>query len=90
VIPDSENLAASTAAGPSDRAEEVHACLYEAVAKLSQSSAHILILRYVHKYSDAKIAKILGTSRGTIAVTLYRARARLRKWLTASLHGGNP
>jgi len=87
--PDSERLAARTAAEPSVRAEEIHQCLYQAVAKLNPRSAHILILRYIHQYSDVEIAKMLGTSRGTIAVTLYRTRVQLRKWLTASLYGDN-
>jgi DNA-directed RNA polymerase specialized sigma24 family protein len=39
----------------------------------------------VHEYSDAEIAKLLGTSRGTIAVSLYRSRAHLKKLLRASL-----
>jgi RNA polymerase sigma-70 factor (ECF subfamily) len=63
----------------SDSAEEIHRALYEAVAELSPESAHILLLRYVHDYSDREIAKLLGTSRGTIAVSLYRSRRRLRK-----------
>jgi RNA polymerase sigma-70 factor (ECF subfamily) len=63
----------------SETAEEIHRRLYEAVAELSPQSTHILLLRYVHDYSDAEIARLLGTSRGTIAVSLYRSRARLRK-----------
>ena len=63
----------------SDSAEEIHRRLYEAVAELTPESAQILILRYVHEYSAAEIAKLLGTSRGTIAVSLYRSRTRLRK-----------
>ena len=63
----------------SDSAEEIHRRLYEAVAELTPESAHILVLRYVHEYSDAAIARLLGTSRGTIAVSLYRSRRRLRK-----------
>ena len=65
----------------SESAEEIHRRLYEAIAELTPNSAHILVLRYVHDYSDAEIAKLLGTSRGTIAVSLYRSRARLRKLL---------
>ena len=42
------------------------------------------VCRYEHNYSDAEIAKMLGTSQGTIAVTLSRARARLKKLLCAS------
>jgi RNA polymerase sigma-70 factor, ECF subfamily len=72
----------------SDAEEEIHRRLYEAVAELSPESAHILILRYVHDYSDAEIAKLLGTSRGTIAVSLYRSRSRLRKLMRVSSDGG--
>jgi RNA polymerase sigma-70 factor (ECF subfamily) len=76
---DLPQVAASQALEESDSAEEIHRRLYEAVAELTPESAHILILRYVHEYSDAEIGKLLGTSRGTIAVSLYRSRARLRK-----------
>ena len=69
-------------------ADEIHRRLYEAVADLNPGAAHILILRYVHNYTDAEIAKLLGTSRGTIAVSLYRSRARLRKLMGASSLGG--
>lgn len=55
--------------------------LAEAVAQLHPRTVEILILRYEHDLSDAAIAKLLGRSRGVIAVTLYRARARLRKLL---------
>jgi len=86
-ISDAERIEEQAAAELADSAEEIHARLYEAVAKLNPSTAHILVLRYVHKYSDAEIAKLLGRSRGTIAVGLHRARARLRKWISASLRG---
>ena len=73
----------------SDSADEIHRRLYEAVSELSPASAHILILHYVHDYSDAEIAKLLGTSRGTIAVSLYRSRSRLKKLMRVSpSHGG--
>ena len=79
-IPDTELGVRTLEADP---AEEIHRRLYEAVAELSPQSAHILLLRYVHDYSDAEIARLLGTSRGTIAVSLYRSRARLRKLMRA-------
>jgi RNA polymerase sigma-70 factor (ECF subfamily) len=53
----------------------------EAIAQLNPSAIEILILRYEHHYSDAEIAKLLGTSRGAIAVRLFRARARLKKFM---------
>jgi RNA polymerase sigma-70 factor (ECF subfamily) len=59
--------------------EELHQHLHKAIAELNPTSAEILILRYMHNYSDAEIAKMLGKSRGVVAVTLYRARARLKK-----------
>jgi RNA polymerase sigma-70 factor (ECF subfamily) len=81
----SEELATSIPARASDRAEELHRKLYEAIATLNPKAASILILRYLHNYSDADIAKLLGTSRGVIAVTLYRSRARLKKLLDAAI-----
>ena len=81
---DSEDLAASLPARVSSRAEELHRKLYEAIAQLKPKAAAIVILRYLHNHSDAEIAKMLGTSRGVIAVTLYRSRAQLKKLLKAS------
>ena len=57
--------------------------LREAIRHLKPRAVEILILRHVHGYSDAEIAQMLGTSRGTIAVTLFRARAKLRTLLSA-------
>jgi len=56
----------------------------EALAQLNSRAVEMLILRYEHDYTDAEIAGILGTSRGVVAVTLFRARARLKKLLRAS------
>ena len=53
--------------------------LVAALAQLKPRAVEILVLHYEHDYTDAEIAKLLGTSRGTIAVALYRARARLKK-----------
>ena len=82
---ESEDLAVSIPARVSSRAEELHRQLYEAIAQLKPKAASIVILRYLHNCSDAEIAKMLGTSRGVIAVTLYRSRAYLKKLLNASL-----
>jgi RNA polymerase sigma-70 factor (ECF subfamily) len=56
--------------------------LIDAVAQLPSSAVEMLILRYEFGYSGAEIGKLLGKSRGVIAVTLYRTRARLRKLLS--------
>jgi RNA polymerase sigma factor (sigma-70 family) len=65
--------------------DEIHRRLYEALAELSPESAQIVILRYLHNYSDAQIAKMLGASRTSIAVRLFRLRTRLRKIIRASM-----
>jgi RNA polymerase sigma-70 factor (ECF subfamily) len=81
----SEELAVAVPARAPNRAEQLHGKLYEAIAELSPKAASIVILRYLHDFSDAEIARLLGTSRGVIAVTLYRSRARLKKILRTSL-----
>jgi RNA polymerase sigma-70 factor (ECF subfamily) len=61
--------------------DERHERLTEAMAGLKPRALEILLLHYAHDYSDAEIAALLGTSRGTIAVTLYRIRTRLKTLL---------
>ena len=41
-------------------------------------------MHYKLGYSDAQIAALLGTSRGVVAVTLYRIRRRLRTLLRSA------
>ena len=78
-IRDFREIAATIHNSDSSPNEKLHQQLHKAIAELNPTSAEILILRYMHNYSDAAIAKMLGKSRGAVAVTLYRARARLRK-----------
>ena len=59
--------------------EEIEAALLKAVAELDPESAELLLLRYVDDHSDAEIARMRGTTRGTIAVRLCRIRTRIRK-----------
>src|SRR5688500_14010275 len=56
-----------------------------ALAQLDPHSLEILTLRYVHDYSDAEIARMLGVSRGAMALRLFRLRRRLKMLL-----GGSP
>jgi RNA polymerase sigma-70 factor (ECF subfamily) len=76
---DTDRLEIPFDSSESDSMEHTHRRLAEAFAGLEPEAAHILILRYVHDYSDSQIAKLLGTSRGAIAVRLFRSRARLKK-----------
>jgi RNA polymerase sigma-70 factor (ECF subfamily) len=65
--------------------DAVHQRLIEAIAELRPRAAQILVLHYVHGHSDAEIAQLLGTTRGTIAVSLFRTRLRLKKMIRAYL-----
>jgi len=58
--------------------------LLDAISQLRAAEVEILMLRYAHDYSDAQIAKLLGTTRGTIAVSLFRSRAKLKKMMRAA------
>jgi RNA polymerase sigma-70 factor (ECF subfamily) len=63
--------------------EEAHRRLRKAIEQLSPVEVNILTLRYEHGWSDSEIAKLLGTSRGAVAVRLHRLRARLRNVVCA-------
>ena len=67
--------------------EENHRRLAEALAELDPEATQILVLKYVHSYKDADIARVIGTSRGAIAMRLLRSRSRLKK-LMRELWGG--
>src|SRR5262252_1769650 len=66
---------------PADRlpAFRVQDWLREALAELNPRAAEIFVLKHVEGYDNTEIAEMLGTSRGTVAVLLFRARARLKK-----------
>ena len=65
----------------------LRAQLYQAIDSLSPRTVEILLLRYVEDLTQPQISKVLGISRGTVAVTLFRALARLRKLLRPSPSG---
>jgi RNA polymerase sigma-70 factor (ECF subfamily) len=52
--------------------------LRRAILALSPKAAEMFCLRYLEGYTNREIARMLGTSWSTVAVTLHRARARLR------------
>jgi RNA polymerase sigma-70 factor (ECF subfamily) len=67
--------------------DEVAQWLDVALSHLDPPSLEILTLRYVHDYSDGEIAKLLGTSRGAIALRLFRLRRRLKALLSNAQRG---
>jgi len=69
---------------PLDRSTGLQDRLVHAIAQLNPRAVEMLILRYEHDYSATEIGRLLGTSRAVVAVTLFRARARLKKLLRNS------
>jgi RNA polymerase sigma-70 factor, ECF subfamily len=75
-------------AADSGSTEELDQRLWKAIAELGETAAQIVILRYIQNCSIAEIAKVVGTTRSTVAVSLFRSRARLKKLIRASQSGG--
>lgn len=74
-----EQLHDGTASASRMPAFRVQDWLREALSELNPKAAEIFVLKHVEGYDNSEIAQMLGTSRGTVAVLLFRARARLKK-----------
>jgi len=81
---DPARLELAADAQASDPDKELQERLVRAMSQLNPRAVEMLVLRYQHNRSEAEIGALLGTSRGVVAVTLFRARARLKKLLRAS------
>jgi RNA polymerase sigma-70 factor (ECF subfamily) len=66
---------------------EIQEWLRSALGELSPKAAEMFVLRHVEGYDNTEIAKMLGTSRGTVAVMLFRARNRLKHSVRSYLGG---
>ncbi|MGD9126691.1 MAG: sigma-70 family RNA polymerase sigma factor [Planctomycetia bacterium] len=64
-------------------ADERRQLIRTAVARLPKRDAEILLLKYTEDWSYRDLAGHLGISESAIEARLHRARARLRKELTA-------
>lgn len=58
---------------------ELRKLVREAVSRLGERAAAVFALRYFEGYDNKEIAEMLGTSQMVVAVTLHRARTRLRR-----------
>ena len=78
---DPEHTARLSTPSPADNFAdtELRDLLRQAVTKLEGRAATAFVLRYFEGYDNARIAELLGTSSMVVAVTLHRARTRLRK-----------
>lgn len=79
LIKNLENMQSAASAINSGSNEEIEASLLRVIGELDPENAELLLLRYVDDHSDAEIARMRGTSRGAIAVRLFRQRTRIRK-----------
>jgi RNA polymerase sigma-70 factor (ECF subfamily) len=66
---------------------ELQRHLREAITHLSRRSAEVFTLRYFEGLDNKSIAAALGTSPGTVAVTLHRVREKLRTEMAPLLGG---
>jgi RNA polymerase sigma factor (sigma-70 family) len=78
---DTENVLNLSTPTPADNLadSELRDLIRQAVAKLEGRAAAAFVLRYYEGYDNTRIAEFLGTSQMVVAVTLHRARTRLRK-----------
>ena len=68
--------------------EQLRTRLRAALSTLAPNWAEMVALRYFEELSNVEIAELLGTSASTVAVTLHRARERLRAALAGMPHAG--
>jgi len=59
--------------------DEIRDEVRRALGLLSPRAAEIFTLRYFEGYDNHEIARMLGSSRSTVAVVLHRARQRVRE-----------
>ena len=58
---------------------EIRDWLRQAVSRLHPSAAEMFTLRFFEGKENSEIAQIIGTTPGTVAVTLHRTRDRIQK-----------
>jgi RNA polymerase sigma-70 factor (ECF subfamily) len=64
---------------------EPDTALWAAVAQLAPRARTAVALRYVADLSEAEVAAAMGVTRGTVAATLHKARARLAELMAADV-----
>ncbi|MCW5979842.1 MAG: sigma-70 family RNA polymerase sigma factor [Bryobacteraceae bacterium] len=80
------SLAGNPARAFSDR--ETRQWLRAAIARLSPTAAEMFVLRFFEDKENPEIARLLGTTVATVAVTLHRTRERLLREFQARSGGG--
>jgi RNA polymerase sigma-70 factor, ECF subfamily len=86
-VPLAEATAQDRTGASSTEPYEIRNWLRQALTVLSERQAEIFVLRYLEGYENREIAEMLATSQAVVAVSLFRARAQLKKELR-KLTGG--
>ena len=68
---------------------EMKRWLRRELAALSPRAAEMFALRYLEGLDNPEIARTMNTSQAVVAVTLHRARARLKKSLRSFMKGAS-
>jgi RNA polymerase sigma-70 factor (ECF subfamily) len=63
--------------------QEMNACIRHVIDRLPESYRTVIVLSNLEGMKDAEIARILGLSRSAAKIRIHRARARLKKELSA-------
>jgi RNA polymerase sigma-70 factor (ECF subfamily) len=65
---------------------EMSECVQEFVDDLPETYRSVMVLHYLEGFSTDEIAKIVGTSSGSVRVRLHRAREELKTLLEEGCH----
>jgi RNA polymerase sigma-70 factor (ECF subfamily) len=82
-----QQISTGTPASAAADAFEVQNWLRQALTVLSARQAEMFVLRHLEGYENREIAEMLATSQATVAVSLFRARSKLKNELR-KLTGG--
>jgi RNA polymerase sigma-70 factor (ECF subfamily) len=86
-----DELQSNSSASP-ERAfssSEIKKWLRRELATLNPRAAEMFVLRYLEGLNNPEVARAMNTSQAVVAVTLHRARARLKKGLQRFMKGAS-
>jgi RNA polymerase sigma factor (sigma-70 family) len=86
-----DELQSNSSASP-ERAfssSEIKKWLRRGLATLNPRAAEMFVLRYIEGLDNPEIARTMNTSQAVVAVTLHRARGRLKKSLRGFMKGAS-
>jgi RNA polymerase sigma-70 factor (ECF subfamily) len=86
-VPPDESSIVDDRTGPAIESQQL---VLAGLRELSPKLAEMFVLKHVEGYNNDEIARLIGTSRGSVAVMLFRARVRLKKSIRSQMRGRGP